>query len=97
MCNMLLWKGCFHSYQDDVVFCSIFKHCYEWIVKKFLLSVLFWFVAPVMAADWGYTGAGAAKWGDLNEYAACKAGAEQSPINIAEYMSGLAATQRDIC
>jgi len=39
-------------------------------------------------ASWGYSGAGAAPyWGNLSaEYAACKDGQKQSPINIAKFL-----------
>ncbi len=65
--------------------------------KLALTAALVGFLAaPAMAGDhtdmhkpWGYTGAGKAmEWGDLgSDYALCKLGEKQSPVNISEYAS----------
>ena len=59
-------------------------------MKKFVLAlgVSLFAVQPVLASDWGYRfGNGAHRWGDISpDYALCKTGQEQSPINISAFL-----------
>ena len=47
-------------------------------------------MSTVSHPDWGYTGrTGPEHWGCLSsDYSLCSAGVEQSPVNLAGYVSG---------